>query len=86
MELVKKCSTEAFLLAIRAYISVYGVNQKAFSDQGSYFLKASKELKDILRKVDFHRARNEMNEKYGNDWEFSTPEAPYKMGIVEIKL
>jgi hypothetical protein len=88
VELVKSCSTEAFLLALRAYISIYGVYQKAFSDQATYFVKASKELKSILRKVDFNRARIEMNQKYGNDWEFSTPEAPYKMGIVEsaVKL
>ena len=35
VELVKNCSTEAFLLALRAYISIYGVYQKAFSDQGT---------------------------------------------------
>ena len=88
VELIKNSGTEAFLLALRAYISIYGVYQKAFSDQAPYFHQASKELKDILRKVDFKKARNEMNRKYGNDWEFSTPEAPYKMGSVEsaVKL
>ena len=86
VELVKNCSTEAFLLALRAYISIYGVYQKAFSDQGTYFIQASKALKDILRKLDFDRARIEMNQKYGNDWEFSTPEAPYKMGVIEAMV
>lgn len=88
VELIKNNSTEAFLLALRAYIAVYGVYQKAFSDQATYFVKASKELKEILSKVDFNKARREMNQEYGNDWEFSTPEAPYKMGTVEsaVKL
>ena len=88
VELVPNCSTEAFMEALRSHVAINGKFQKCWSDQGSYFRKGDVELKKLLRKINFSKVQQSVNQEWNADWEFSVPHAPWRMGIVEscIKL
>ena len=89
VELVKSCSTDAFFLGLRAYVAVYGLFQKCFSDNATYFKQANKELTKLLKKVDFGAIKRRVNQEFSADfWVFNCPESPWKLAVVEsiVKL
>ena len=83
-EMVADCKTDTFLEAFRSFMALRGHPKKVFSDQASYFKSASKQLKEILRKVDWIAIKHRLLQNYHFDWEFFTPLASSKAGIVEV--
>ena len=89
VELVKSCSTDAFLLGLRAYVALYGTFQKCFSDNATYFKQANKEIKKLLKKVDFGLIKRRINQEFEAEfWTFNCPESPWKLAVIEscVKL
>ena len=89
VELVKSCSTDAFLLGLRGYVALYGTFQKCYSDNATYFKQANKEMKKLLKKVDFGLIRRKINQEFEAEfWTFNCPESPWKMAVIEscVKL
>ena len=89
VELVKSCSTDAFFLGLRAYVALYGTFQKCFSDNATYFKQANKEIKKLLKKVDFGLIKRKVNQEFEAEfWTFNCPESPWKLAVIEscVKL
>ena len=89
VEIVRSCSTDAFFLGLRAYVAVYGLFQKCYSDNATYFKQANKELVKLLKKVDFGALKRRVNQEFSADlWTFNCPESPWKLGVIEscVKL
>jgi len=83
IEIVEECSTMAFMFAVRTFMGHHGVPVKFYSDNAGYFKKADKELKALLKSIDFTTVNKDMYLGEPVQWEFSTPEAPWTAGIIE---
>ena len=79
-EVVHRQTTYAFLNAFRAYAAIYGTPLRVFSDNMLAFTSGAKELKHILRNLDWSEIQAQTSEF---DWIFSCPLASSKMGIIE---
>ncbi|XP_064622515.1 uncharacterized protein LOC135484767 [Lineus longissimus] len=83
LELVSSASTEAFLAALRRFMARRGKPRNMFSDNGSNFLGAQKELKRLLKSKD-HNARVANSLSSDNiEWHFSPAGAPHFGGLWE---
>ena len=86
VELVEDCTTAAFIQAFRSFIAIRGQPRKAFSDQASYFKSSSKQLKEILRKINWPEAKQRLNQDYSMEWEFFCSHASSKAGVIEVMV
>jgi len=85
LDLANDYSTDAFLLAVKRFISIRGCPKKMRSDHGSQIVAASEELKQILQqhKVEkLHQAALD----YKFEWTFSSPDAPWQNGCSEALI
>ena len=75
-------STDSFLMAFRRFVCIHGFPRVVFSDNGSQLVRASKDLQDIVSKIDWSNIQS-----FGNDcgltWKFSPPESPWWNGCCE---
>lgn len=74
LELVSELSSEAFLCALRRFISRRGRCDMIWSDNGTNFIGAARQISDMLKNA----AESEMLE-----WHFNPPSAPHFSGLVE---
>ena len=86
-ELATDLSTDTFLLALDRFINVYKKPKFVRSDNGSNFIGAAKELKEMIDswKTDTAERKKLVNicNLYGIKWTFSTPLASHHNGAVE---
>lgn len=84
LELVTDLSKEAFLLALKRFVSRRGLPVCIFSDNGTNFCAASNELKELGK---FLRAnKNELIHCFGKNeitWKFIPPQSPHFGGLWE---
>jgi len=64
-------------------MGIHGVPEKFYSDNAAYFKSADKEIKKLLRSIDFNEVAHDMYLGTPLQWEFSTPEAPWTAGVIE---
>lgn len=74
LELVSDLSTEAFLAAFRRFLSRRGRCAQIYSDCGSNFVGANRQIKEMLR---------DTANKENFSWHFNPPAAPHFSGLVE---
>ncbi|XP_050315537.1 uncharacterized protein LOC126750079 [Anthonomus grandis grandis] len=77
LELVTELSSDAFLAALRRFVSRRGRVTDMFSDCGTNFVGASKELMQNMRNASIHE---------GIVWHFNPPSAPNFGGIWEAGI
>ena len=86
-ELATDLSTDTFLLALDRFIDLYKKPKFVRSDNGSNFIGAANELKEMINswKSDTDERKKLVNvcNKYGIKWTFSTPLASHHNGAVE---
>ena len=82
LELLPSQSTEAFLDAFRKFSARRGVPSVVYSDNGTCFKAADKELRQLFKSIKWNNVA-EFARTQGIEWIFSTPNAPWKMGVVE---
>jgi hypothetical protein len=75
--------TDAFILALRRFIARRGTPADMYSDNGTNFVGANKELKQALKALDRDRIHDALSAK-GIQWHFSPPRAPHFGGAWEI--
>ncbi|XP_071481170.1 uncharacterized protein [Diadema antillarum] len=82
LELATDCSTMEFLQVLRRFFAIRGQPGKILSDNGTQFIGAQRELRDMVRGWSKEELREFCAEK-GTEWTFTTPAAPHQNGSAE---
>ncbi len=82
LELASSLNSDAFILALRRFIARRGKPKKIFSDNGTNFVGASRELKEALASLDSVKVHDNLAER-GIEWHFNPPSAPHMGGVWE---
>ncbi|GFV89345.1 integrase catalytic domain-containing protein [Trichonephila clavipes] len=89
LEIVTNCSTDAFLGALKRFISRQGKPHDIFSDNGTNFVGANNELKKILQNL-FIKEGKETIENFiaseGIVWHLNPPATPHFGGLWEAGI
>lgn len=83
LEMVESLSTDAFLATLRRFTSRRGVPAHLYSDNGTNFIGAEKELKEYFNNPD---VQSTLSRRLGDDgicWHFLPPSAPHQGGLWE---
>jgi hypothetical protein len=81
LEIVENLSTQSFLHALRRFISHHGWPKCMISDNGTSFVGAQKEIRDML--VNGRREIEDFSSVHELKWKFTTPLSPHQGGIYE---
>ena len=82
LELAYDMSTDAFLLALRRFISRRGFVKVLRSDNGLDFISAEKELKEALKQLNHDKIIDVMSRK-NIEWKFNPPISSWMEGVWE---
>ncbi|XP_067142348.1 uncharacterized protein [Centruroides vittatus] len=86
LELVSALTTDAFLAALKRFVARRGKCSDIFSDCGTNFIGADRELKKFINYVSIRQHTNEIYNWLANEgisWHFSPPAAPHFGGLWE---
>ncbi|XP_065074000.1 uncharacterized protein LOC135698068 [Ochlerotatus camptorhynchus] len=82
IEVVHSLSTSSCIMAIRNFIARRGTPQKIYSDRGTNFIGANRELKQANEAVNQHELMREFTSS-GIEWVFNPPLSPHMGGSWE---
>ena len=82
LELAVDYSTMEFIQVLRRFFAVRGQPRLMIGDNGSQFVGAGRELKEMIRGWDTEQLR-EFSAEQGVEWKFITPESPHQNGCAE---
>ncbi|XP_041463438.1 uncharacterized protein LOC121414350 [Lytechinus variegatus] len=82
LEMATDCSTMAFLLVIRRFFAIRGQPAYLLSDNGTQFVGADRELREVIRGWDAQKLAEFCASKR-TEWKFTTPSAPHQNGCAE---
>ena len=82
LELAQSLDTDSFLLALRRFMSRRGRPRALYSDNGSNFVGAERQLRESLEEWDQTKIVDELSQK-GVEWHFIPPGAPHMGGAWE---
>ena len=82
LELAHSLDTDSFLLALRRFVSRRGQPKVFYSDNGSNFVGAERQLKESLEEWNQTKIVDELSQK-GTEWHFIPPGAPHMGGVWE---
>ena len=85
LELVVDCSTMEFLQVLRRFFSIRGQPAVMMSDNGTQFVGAERELREMIAGWDKKQLQQFCAEK-GMEWKFTTPKAPHHNGCAEAMV
>ena len=85
LEMAFGLDTDAFLNALYRMTSRRGLMEEMFSDNGTNFRAADKELKSLISQLDQEKIKESIANK-GIDWHFNPPLAPHFGGIHESMI
>ena len=74
LEVAQSLDTDSFLHALRRFISRRGQIRELYSDNGTNFVGANKELQTALKEMEHDRVTTELR-RLGIDWKFNPPTA-----------
>ena len=73
---------DSLLQVLHRFTSVRGWPSKIFSDQGSQLVAASKELRDIIKGIDWDLLKR-FSVNYNTEWNFAPADSPWVNGATE---
>ena len=82
-EVTYSLDTEAFLNAFTRIISRRGTPSYVISDNGTIFVAAEKELRQLVKQLDKERIINATSNNQAIQWHFNSPSAPHFGGVFE---
>ena len=87
LEVAYEMTADSFLLAFGRFVARRGVPKVVYSDNGSNFTAAEKELKDELEAINAQRIETALL-RHHIEWHFIPPRAPHMGGVWEsiVKL
>lgn len=83
LELMSDLSTEAFLAAFDRFVSRRGLPSDVYSDCGTNFIGASKQLRKLINHPDNHEF---LSSARACSWHFNPPSAPHFGGLWEAAV
>ena len=89
LEVANDLSTEGFLAALRRFIGRRGIPSHVYSDNGTNFVGANTEIKEIYQlhaSETFRDAVNQFGTQRGIKWQFNPPLSPHFGGIWEAAV
>lgn len=89
LELVSDLSSEAFLACLRRFVARRGVPQSVYSDNGTNFVGANNELRQLYTLInDYNESilRQFSNERREIQWHFIPPRSPHFGGLWESNI
>jgi len=89
IELVTDLTTDAFLAALKRFISRRGKPTCVYSDNGTTFVGANRKMKEFIQLINSERSQNAIKELlYSHDisWKFIPPHAPHFGGLWEAAV
>ena len=84
LELVSDLSTDAFVASLRCFIARRGKSVLIWSDDGSNFVGAARELKELAQFLKLQKTQNIISEFCSTqniEWKFIPEHAPHFSGI-----
>ena len=82
LEMAADCSTMEFLQVLRRFFAIRGRPAVIMSDNGSQFVGAKRELREMVNGINEEEVQEFCGEK-GMQWKFITPVAPHQNGCAE---
>ena len=82
IEVAHSMDADSFLMALHRFIARRGKPQKIFSDNGTNFVAADKELADEIRSLNTKKLKDDMLLE-AIEWNFNPPHAPHMGGAWE---
>ena len=82
IEVAHSMDSDSFLMALHRFIARRGKPQKMFSDNGTNFVAADKELADEIRTINNKKMKDDMLLE-AIEWNFNPPHAPHMGGAWE---
>ncbi|XP_062538374.1 uncharacterized protein LOC134206663 [Armigeres subalbatus] len=82
LEVAHSLSADSCIMALRSFMSRRGVPILIYSDRGTNFIAASKELREALREMDQQRVIREITSQH-TEWTFLPPASPHMGGAWE---
>lgn len=82
LEIAGDCSTMEFIQVLRRFFAIRGQPAVFMSDNGSQFVGAEKELRQMVQGFNQEQLQEFCSEK-GMHWKFTTPAAPHQNGCAE---
>ena len=83
VDVAHDASTDGFLQVLRRFVCVRGWPAVIYSDQGTQFVGASNELKEILRGMSWEQIKDLGWPEQKIEWRFSPPDAKWYNGATE---
>jgi hypothetical protein len=81
LELVSNLTAEAFIAALRRFVARRGVTDHLYSDNGSNFVSACRELKAFFKSEEFLKHVHDYAAKTQFQWHFIPPNSPHFGGL-----
>ena len=85
LELAVDCSRMEFLQVLHRFFSIRGQPAIMMSDNGTQFVGAERELREMIAGWDKKQLQEFCAEK-GMEWKFITPKAPHQNGCAEAMV
>jgi hypothetical protein len=82
LEIATDCSAMEFIQTLRRFFSIRGYPSEILSDNGTQFVGALTELRQMIQGVDKKTLKDYCAER-GIQWKFITPAAPHQNGCAE---
>ena len=82
VDLLYSADTEGVLRSLRKVTAIYGSAKIYYSDNASYYKKASLEIKEFMASIDWPKVRKQAG-KFNAQWLFSTEAAPFRNATSE---
>ena len=82
IEIAHSLTSDSFLMALHRFIARRGRPEKLWSDNGTNFVSANRELEEEIQQLDTTSTRSEML-SLGIEWVFNPPHAPHMGGAWE---
>nr|XP_023029451.1 uncharacterized protein LOC111517507 [Leptinotarsa decemlineata] len=86
MELISDLTTEAFLASIKRFFARREKSLEIFSDNGTNFVGADRELQALFNSADYQTAIKQHFDKERITWHFIPPRAPHFGGLWEAAV
>jgi len=83
LELVSNLTSDAFIAALKCFIARRGLIDHLYSDNGSNFVGANRELKAFFKSEEFSRQMHDYAAKTQFQWHFIPPNSPHFGGLWE---
>ena len=83
VDLLYSADTEGVLRSLRKLTAIYGAGSIYYSDNASYYKKASIELKNFMSSIDWPQIRKEVSKKWNAQWLFATAASPFRNATSE---